>query len=110
MLEAKRCYQLAIESDPEFALAYAGLADALCLISIYGLKVSKGDLELGNYAGLKALKLNGSLAEAHAAMAFVKMIYHWNWRRLSIIFYRPSIWIQTARWHGSDMRCIFLRW
>lgn len=79
MLEAKRCYELAIESDPEFALAYAGLADALCLISIYGLRRSKEDLELGDHAGFKALKLNGLLAEAHAAMAFVKMIYHWDW-------------------------------
>ena len=79
MLDARRCYELAIESDSQFALAYAGLADTFCLISIYGIMRSKEVLELAEQAATKALELNGSLSEAHGALALVKTIYHWDW-------------------------------
>lgn len=61
------CFQGAIETDPEYSLAWSGLADALSLLLYYGFpfpKNSPDPLE----AAMKAVKLNDELGEAHASL------------------------------------------
>jgi TolB-like protein/DNA-binding winged helix-turn-helix (wHTH) protein/cytochrome c-type biogenesis protein CcmH/NrfG len=65
-------FQRAIELDPNYAQAYAGLADCYNLLGYYGHTDRQEMRKKGREAAEKALALNDSLAEAHIAMAFVQ--------------------------------------
>ncbi|MGE5798556.1 MAG: tetratricopeptide repeat protein [Ignavibacteria bacterium] len=74
-------FQRAIEFDPEFSYAYAGLANCYTLIggAAYG-KLSRDEAsQKANNAVLKALELDESLAEAHASLGYIKFRFEWNW-------------------------------
>jgi len=72
-------FQSAIEKDPSFALAYAGLADCYNILSSYGLSSPKETFPLGKAAATKALELDQNLAEAHTSMAYEKYQFEWDW-------------------------------
>jgi adenylate cyclase len=63
---ARQMFARAIEIDPEYALAYAGVASSSALIHMY-YPTSEGTLEQADRASLRALELDPELAEAHAA-------------------------------------------
>jgi TolB-like protein/DNA-binding winged helix-turn-helix (wHTH) protein/Flp pilus assembly protein TadD len=71
-------YQLAIAEDPTFAAAYAGLADTYSIVGSSVMPASVAS-EKARAAALKALELDPSLAEGHAALALVHFYYDWNW-------------------------------
>ncbi len=64
-------FQAAIDRDPRFALGYTGLADAYNVLATYGFVPRTEGLRRSSVAASKALELDDSLAEAHAALAFV---------------------------------------
>ena len=66
---ARRMYERAIEIDPGFAMAYAGIADACSFLYMYW-DGSKANLEAADAASRKALELDPDLAEAHASRGF----------------------------------------
>jgi serine/threonine protein kinase/tetratricopeptide (TPR) repeat protein len=66
---ARQMFTRAIETDPEFALAHAGLADACSLLHMY-YPSSEADLDQADAVSLRALELDPTLAEAHAARGF----------------------------------------
>lgn len=66
---AREMFRRAIEADPKYALAYAGVANASALIHMY-YPTSEGNLEQADQASLKALELDPELADAHAARGF----------------------------------------
>ena len=75
---ALQYFQRAIELDPNFALAYAGLADA------YGEQAdadqpSEKALALSKQAALRALAINPDLPEAHVSLADVLFFNEWKW-------------------------------
>ena len=61
----------AIDRDPTFARAYAGLADALGLLPIYGTTPADSAFPLARRAAEKALALDSSLAEAHTTLGLI---------------------------------------
>ena len=69
----------ALEADPNFALAYAALADTLATMGLYGMAAPKDVMPLAREAAEQALALDGSLAEALTARACVRAIYDWDW-------------------------------
>jgi tetratricopeptide (TPR) repeat protein len=71
-------FQQAIAKDPTYALAYSGLADSYSLFSGLGLMPPKGALPRAKEAALKAVELDGTLAEAHAALGDVRDAYDWD--------------------------------
>ena len=73
-------FQQAIDKDPGFALAYAGLADSYSLrgSTIPGLAPNE-NFPRARAAALKALELDPTLVEAHAALALVLLRYDWDW-------------------------------
>jgi serine/threonine protein kinase/tetratricopeptide (TPR) repeat protein len=71
-------FQQAIELDPNYALAYAGLADSYSLLAHYLYAPWKQNLARAEAAALKALALNDELAEAHAALGNISM-NNWDW-------------------------------
>jgi len=70
-------FKYAIAKDPNYALAYAGLADGYTTQVFGGAQSPKAGLENAKAAAEKALALNSSLAEAHASLAYVNL-YSWN--------------------------------
>ncbi len=77
-LSAKKQFELAVTKDPNYALAYVGLADAYVLMEEYVGSPSKETLPLAEENANKAIKLNGRLGEAYASLGFIKT-KQWNW-------------------------------
>ena len=72
-------FQKAIEKDPNYALAWAGLADSYNLLGEYG-KISRREIYPKAKASVnKALKLDSRLAEAHISLASLLMLDEWDW-------------------------------
>ena len=79
MTQAAYFFRRAIERDPEFALAYLGLAD--------GLFTHSADPEA--YAAVnKALALDPNLGEAYATLGFAQMFHEWDWQTAEASFKR----------------------
>ena len=68
-------FQQAAEKDPNFALAYTGIADSCALIPVYGAGTPKDYYPRAKAAAEKALQLDDTLAEAHTSMANVFFRY-----------------------------------
>jgi tetratricopeptide (TPR) repeat protein len=78
--QAIRYFQQAISKDPNYARAYAGLADSYAMISSYNLGPKTEFMPKARAAALKALELDEGLAEAHTSLALVTENYDWNWQ------------------------------
>jgi TolB-like protein/DNA-binding winged helix-turn-helix (wHTH) protein/Tfp pilus assembly protein PilF len=72
-------FQQAIDRDPTYALAYAGLADAYFVESAAGMLPTREGMPKAKAAAMTALQLDDSLAEAHASLAQIRFTYDWNW-------------------------------
>ncbi len=72
-------FNQAIEHDPNYALAYAGLADAWFVMGWYRYAVPKDAYERAKAAAVKALEIDPKLAEAHVSLAMIRASYDWNW-------------------------------
>lgn len=72
-------FKQAIERDPKYALAYAGLADAHALLNYYGGARADESYPPARQAAERALELDESLAQAHASLAYIKRAYDWDW-------------------------------
>jgi TolB-like protein/Tfp pilus assembly protein PilF len=68
-------FQQAIDKDPGFALAYAGLADTYVLLSGFSAASPKESLPKAKAAALKALELDSTLGEAHTSLAQAVFAY-----------------------------------
>jgi serine/threonine-protein kinase len=77
---ANKFFQEAIDKDPNYALAYAGLADCYTLRSDYGFLPSKEGYALARGFVTLALKNDDSLAEAHTSLASIKAVTDWDWQ------------------------------
>jgi DNA-binding winged helix-turn-helix (wHTH) protein/TolB-like protein/Flp pilus assembly protein TadD len=71
-------FRRAIEVDPAYALAYAGLADCYVRLGDRGGEEERGAVARGTEAVTKALELDDSLAEAHAAAGFIRFRFEWD--------------------------------
>lgn len=76
--KAIECFSLAVEIDPQFALAFVGLADCYVLISDYGYTSPKRSYPKAKAAVTNALKIDDSLAEAHTSLAYILLFYDWD--------------------------------
>ena len=68
-------FQRAAEKDPNYALAYTGIADSCALIPVYGAGAPQDYYPRAKAAAQKALELDDTLGEAHASMANVFFRY-----------------------------------
>ena len=72
-------FQKAIELDPEYAGAYAGLADSYIMLANWGFMPAAEGFPKAEAAARKALELNDHLAEAEASLAYARFLYDWDW-------------------------------
>jgi len=71
-------FQQAVEKDPRFALAYAGIAENYVLAADTYIAPREA-FSKAKEAAQKAIELDDSLAEAHASLGFVHYHYDWDW-------------------------------
>jgi eukaryotic-like serine/threonine-protein kinase len=72
-------FKQAVERDPNYALAYAGLADTYNFLGDSGYVASKEVRQDAKAAAVHALKIDDTLPEAHIALALVREAYDWDW-------------------------------
>jgi DNA-binding winged helix-turn-helix (wHTH) protein/TolB-like protein/Tfp pilus assembly protein PilF len=80
MVEAARLFRNAIAADPNFALAYVGLADTIAL--------NRHEMTETEAAIARALELDPNLAEPHATRGFLLMFYERDWEAAEAAFKR----------------------
>lgn len=81
-------FQQAIEIDPNYALAYAGLADSYILLGYYSASSPQEVMPKAKAAAVKALALDETLAEAHTSLGYIHYVYEWDWSRAEKEFKR----------------------
>lgn len=72
-------FQEAVSKDPDYAPAYAGIADSYNLLGYWGALPANKAYPKATQAALRALALDGTLAEAHTSLADIKANYEWKW-------------------------------
>ena len=105
-------FRQAIAADPNYAVAYAGMAETLCLLAVYGVVDPRQVMPGAKGAAHKALQLDDGLAEAHNAMALVSVLHDWGWNRAIAEFDRalginPNF-VPSRYWKGLFLH-LFVR-
>ena len=81
LIKSAAYYQQAIDRDPEYAPAYAGLANAYALMPSYGSVDVRDSYVKAAVAARHALALDDTLAEAHATLGLIALNWAPDWLR-----------------------------
>ena len=76
---AMEYYQKAVDEDPRYAPAYAGLADTYFPLTNWGWVSIREAIPKAKAAALKAVELDEGLADAHVSLGMVRFVYDWDW-------------------------------
>jgi TolB-like protein/Tfp pilus assembly protein PilF len=94
----------AIELDPAYALAYAGLSDAYVLLGIFGVRAPGDVYPKARAAAERALEIDETLAEPHAALGHVLTAYDWDFQGAETEYKRAldlnSSYPTAHQWYG----------
>jgi len=97
-------FNQAIGVDPNYALAYAGLADTYMVLASYSLLPASEHGPKAKAAAIRALAIDELLAEAHASMGFIQTAYEWNWEVAEKEFKRAIAlspnYAMARHWYG----------
>jgi eukaryotic-like serine/threonine-protein kinase len=77
---AVRYYEQAIDRDPAYARAYAGLADSYTGLAIFGHEPPHLSFPKARAAAQRALELDSTLVEAHSALAHLRVVHEFDWQ------------------------------
>jgi tetratricopeptide (TPR) repeat protein len=81
-------FKSAIDLDSGYALAYAGLADSYNMLGNYSELVPRDAFPRAKTAAIKALRIDETLAEARASLAYAINGYDWDWKGAALEFKR----------------------
>ncbi len=81
-------FEEAIEIDPVYAAAYAGLADSYNMLGTYSALAPREAFPKAKAAATRALEIDDTLAEAHTSLAYVENSYDWDWMGAEFEFKR----------------------
>ncbi len=98
----------AIRHDPQFAAAYASIAEAYNVLAQFGYVAPGEGMQAARHAAQTALNLSPLLPDGHTAMAAILEAYDWNWRAAEREYRRaiqlnPSI-AASHLWYGMFLR------
>jgi serine/threonine protein kinase/tetratricopeptide (TPR) repeat protein len=104
MRKSVALYEQALASYPEYAMAYAGIADSYVMLACRGMAPAKETFRKAKIAARKALELDSELGEAQASLAHVRL-HDWDWGGLEKDFQR-AIELNPANaivyyWYGE---------
>ncbi|RMG55013.1 MAG: hypothetical protein D6723_03670 [Acidobacteria bacterium] len=97
-------FQRAIAREPNYALAYAGLADCYNLLNNYDVMLPRVAAPRAKAAARRALDIDDTLADAYASLGFTHTFYDWEWENAERAFRRaialnPSC-APAHHWYG----------
>ena len=78
-LKSLEYFQQAVEKDSNFAVAYTGMAESYNALGDFNVLRPKEVYPKARTAAMKGLELDEMLAQAHTALAVVKVNYDWDW-------------------------------
>jgi TolB-like protein/Flp pilus assembly protein TadD len=81
-------FERVLESAPDYAPAYAGLSESYSALPIYGFAQSHEAYPKAKAAAEKALQIDGLHAGAQIQLAYIKMMYDWDWAEAKSEFER----------------------
>lgn len=81
-------YRQALDQAPDYARAWAGMADSYSLLGIYGLSPPRDVMPRAREAASRALDLDASLADAHASLGCVRSVYEWDWPKAEASYHK----------------------
>ena len=79
LMKGKEYLEQAIAVDPDYALAYAGIAEFCFFTSLWSFRHPREDLLKTKSAALEALRRDDTLAEAHSMLGIVRGIFDFDW-------------------------------
>ena len=99
-------FEQAIQIDPNYAPAYAGMADSYIMLGEHGSVPALSIMRKARATASRALEIDASLAEAHVSLGSVASLYEWNWKESEQHFRRalelnPS-YPTAHHWYGYD--------
>jgi tetratricopeptide (TPR) repeat protein len=101
-------FQKAIDKDPKFAAAYAGMADAYNVLAQYGYIAPPEGMQQARQAANRALAIEPNLAEGHVSLAAVMEAYDWDWGGAEREYKKAlelNPWLSWAHlWYGMFLR------
>ena len=77
---AAEFFDKAVARDPNYAAAYAGLADASAVQGYFGYIPGRAPFDKARSAARKALELDSQIPESHISLAIVDLLYFWNFQ------------------------------
>jgi TolB-like protein len=103
-------FQQAIEKDPTYAAACAGLADYFSSIGFWGFVPPENGCGKAKTLALRALEIDDRLAEAHASLGFALLNYDWDFLAAEESFQRAiqlnSRYATGHQWYGHCLCCM----
>jgi TolB-like protein/Flp pilus assembly protein TadD len=100
-------FQQAIDNDPGFGLAYAGLADTYVLLPAFTWAAPPDAMPKAKVAAQKALELDNTLAEAHTSLAMVLRAYDFDYNQATTEFKRAielnANYAPARYWFGTHV-------
>jgi TolB-like protein/Tfp pilus assembly protein PilF len=106
MQESARLFERATKDDPNYALAYVGLADAYTVMAVNAQMSPREALPRAKAALQRALEIDPNVAQAHATLGLLKFTCEWDWRGGEQEFRRaielqPN-YAEAHHWAGLD--------
>jgi TolB-like protein/Tfp pilus assembly protein PilF len=100
-------FQRALEKDPDYARAHAGVADCYNLLGFYAYLPPHEAFPAARAAAIEALEIDETLDEAHTSLGFVKLYYDWD-ARGAAAEYRRALQLnpnspQAHHWYSSAL-------
>jgi TolB-like protein/predicted Ser/Thr protein kinase len=101
---AAQCFEQAVALDPQYALAWSGLADANNMRGLYGFDPPDLTVVQAKAAATRAVALDPELAEAHCSLGCSLLMHDWDWKRAEAEFLRAlelnPRYQQNLAWYG----------
>jgi len=101
------CLRQALEIDPDYPAALAGLADANTLMAYYGVGPASDFRSAALDAANRAVTAAPDLAEGHSAIAGVRLLFEWDWEGARNAFQQAlhlnPRYIQARGWYALFM-------
>ena len=102
---AAECFERAVTIEPQYPLAWSGLADALTMVGLYGFDRPGAVMPRAKEAAARAVSLGPMLAEAHCSLAIIHLLHDWEWAKAKQEFLRAlelnPRYLQNLDWYAG---------
>jgi TolB-like protein/Flp pilus assembly protein TadD len=108
--EGLKYFQQAVQRDPQFVLAYTGLADSYNVLGYYGAQAPSELFPRSKGAAQQALALDQNSSEALTALAYATRHFDWNWAEAEQLFRRAAAanpnYAPARHWYAAHLAAL----